>query len=182
LETEKSGRKELDEVGETKNGNLKRPELTNGRPLTAQQEQDADERIRRLTHDSNALRKSLKEQTEDAAQSQRMLKMLPDALIFRFGEHRGSAVQLHFTPKNQFRPASREARVFQAVEGDLWVDGKQARPMGISGHLTREVKFGGGWLAFECWGPVPSETNGSREGLLGTDASECGHERQGPFS
>ncbi len=146
LETEKSRRKEVDEVVETKDGDLKRPVLINGRLLTAKQAHDADEQIRKLTGDSNTLRKSMKEQNEDAAHTQRLLKMLPEALIFRFGERRGDAVQLQFTPNRGFRPATREAQVFQAMEGDLWVDSKQGRLMEIGGHLTREVKFGGGWL------------------------------------
>ena len=146
LETEKSGRKEVDEVVQTKDGDLKLSMSVNGRPLTAKREHDVDEQIRRLTSDSNALRRSLKEQNEDAAGSQRLLKMLPEALIFRFGERRGDAVQLHFTPNPRFRPATREAQVFGAMQGDLWVDSKQGRLMEISGHLTREVKFGGGLL------------------------------------
>ena len=146
LETEKSGRKEVDEVVETKNGDLKRPVSINGRALTAKEERGADEQIRRLEHDPNALRKSLKEQNDDAAQSQRLLKMMPEAFNFRFGERRGDAVQLHFTPNRHFRPTTREARVFQSMEGDLWVDSKQSRLMEINGHLTREVKFGGGVL------------------------------------
>jgi hypothetical protein len=146
LETEKSRRKEVDQVVETKDGDLKRPVSINGRPLTVRQEHNADEQVRRLENDSIALRKSMKEQNEDAAHSQRLLKMLPEALTFRFGERRGDAVQLHFTPNRRFGPATREARIFQAMEGDLWVDSKQARLMEISGHLTREVKFGGGLL------------------------------------
>lgn len=146
LETEKSGRKEVDDVVQTKDGELKRPVLINGRPPTAAQEHDADEQIRKLTGDSNALRKSTKQQDEDSAHSQKLLKMLPDALIFRFGERRGNAVQLHFTPNPRFRPTTREAQVFQAMEGDMWVDSKQRRLMEISGHLTREVEFGRGLL------------------------------------
>jgi hypothetical protein len=148
LEIEESRRKEVDEVVETKNGDLKRPLLVNGQPLTAQQEHDTDKQIRRLKDDPNALSKSMKEQNEDAAHSQRLLKMLAEALIFRFGERRGDAVRLHFMPNRRFRPATREARVFQAMEGDLWVDSKQARLMEISGHLTTEVKFGGGILGY----------------------------------
>ncbi len=148
LEAEKSGEKEVDQVIETKDGELKRPLLINGRPLTAKQEQEVDEQIRRMIGDAKALHKSLKQQNEDADRSQRLLKMLPDALIFSFGERRGDAVRLHFTPNYNFRPANREARVFQAMEGDLWVDSKQGRLMEISGHLTREVKFGGGLLGY----------------------------------
>jgi hypothetical protein len=146
LETEKSRRKEIDEVVETKNGDLKRPILINDRPLTARQEHEADEQIRRLVSNPNALRRSLKEQNDDAAHSQRMLKLLPQALIFRFGQRKGDAVELLFSPNPRFRPPTREAQVFQAMEGSLWVDSKQQRLMELSGRLTHEVKFGGGFL------------------------------------
>jgi hypothetical protein len=146
LETEKSRRKEIDEVVETENGDLKRPILINDRPLTARQQHEADEQIRRLVSNPGALRKSLKEQNDDAAHSQRMLKLLPQALIFRFGQRRSNAVELLFSPNSHFRPPTREAQVFQAMEGSLWIDSKQQRLMELSGHLTREVKFGGGFF------------------------------------
>jgi hypothetical protein len=93
-----SGEKEVDEVLETKDDALKRPLLTDGRQLTATQEQDADERVQRLIRDSNPLRKSMREENEDDARSQRLLKMLPNALISSFGEHRGDTVELNFKP------------------------------------------------------------------------------------
>lgn len=146
LETEKSGRREVDEVVETKSGDLKRPISIDGRPLAGKQERAADEQIRKLANDPSALRKSMKEQNEDSDRSQRMLKMLPEALIFRFGERRGDTVQLHFRPNPSFRPRTHEAQVFQAMEGDLWVNAKQKRLIALQGHLTRRVEFGGGWL------------------------------------
>ena len=146
LETEKAHRKEVYEVVETKNGDLKRLLLINGHSLTARQEREAEEQIRRLASNPSALRKSLKEENDDAAQSQRMLKTLPQALIFRFGEKKGDAVELLFSPNPHFHPPTREAQVFQAMEGKMWLDTKQQRLIELSGHLTREVKFGGGWL------------------------------------
>ena len=77
LETEKSRRKEIDEVVETKNGDLKRPLLINDCPLNARQQRQADEQIRRLVSNPEALRRSMKEQNDDAARGQRMLKILP---------------------------------------------------------------------------------------------------------
>jgi hypothetical protein len=146
LEIEKSHRKEVDEVVETTNGDLERPILINGRPLTARQQHEADEQIRRLVSNPNALHRSLKEQNDDAAHSQKMLNILPQALIFRFGQQKGDAVELLFSPNPHFRPPTREAQVFQAMEGSLWIDSKQKRLMELSGRLTREVKFGGGFL------------------------------------
>lgn len=146
LETEKAGRKEVDEVVETKNGDLKRPVLINGRPLTARQQRESEEQIARLVRNPSALRRTLKEQNDDAAHSQRMLKLLAQALIFRFGQQKENAVEFLFSPNPKFHPPTREAQVFQALEGSLWVDSKQQRLIELSAHLTHEVKFGGGFL------------------------------------
>jgi hypothetical protein len=141
-----NGQKELDEVVETKNGDLKRPLLINGRELTAQQKQKSERETNQQVHNPSALRKSLNDKNEDAARSQRLLKMLPDAFHFKYGERRGDLVQLNFSPNPNFHPPTREAEVFHAMEGSLWVSTKQSRVEEISGHLIREVKFGGGFL------------------------------------
>jgi hypothetical protein len=146
LEMEKSGRKEIDEVVESKDGDLKWPLSIDGRQLTAAQKEAAERRIQQLLRDPDALRKSMRGESEDAARSQRMLKVLSKALTFTFCEQRGDTVELHFTPNPQFRPATGEERVFQAMEGDIWVNSKQARLAEITGRLSHEVKFGGGFL------------------------------------
>lgn len=71
-----------------------------------------------------------------------MLKVLPEALSFSFGQQQGDTVELHFKPNRQFRLGTREERVFQALEGDIWVNRKRERLVEITGHL----KFGGGLL------------------------------------
>jgi hypothetical protein len=144
LETEKAGRKEVDQVVETKVGDLKWPLLIDGRRLTATQEKAVDQRIQKLVGDPNALRGSMKEESEDTARSQRLLKALPKALTFSFGEQQGETVKLHFKPNRQFRPETREERVFQALEGDIRVNVKHERLVEITGRLSQEVKFGGG--------------------------------------
>jgi len=55
-------------------------------------------------------------------------------------------VELKFKPNPHFPPSSHEAAVVHAMEGVLWVNGRQKRLVEISGHLTRPVKFGGGLL------------------------------------
>ena len=92
------------------------------------------------------LRKSLNEKNQDAARSQRLLKMLPDAFHFNYGERRGDIIQLNFAPNPSFHPPTHEAEVFHAMEGSVWVNSKEARVEEITGHLIHEVKFGGGLL------------------------------------
>jgi hypothetical protein len=76
LETEKSHRKEIDEVVETENGDLKRPILINDRPLAARQQHEADEQICRLVSNPGALRKSSKEQNDDAAHNSKVMRAI----------------------------------------------------------------------------------------------------------
>jgi hypothetical protein len=83
-EMEKSGRKEIDEVVESKDGDLKWPLSIDGRQLTAAQKEAAERRIQQLLRDPDALRDSMRGENEDAARSQRMLKVLPNALTFTF--------------------------------------------------------------------------------------------------
>src|SRR5438093_10917350 len=86
LETQKpNGQTEADEVVEIQNGDLKRPLLINARALTAEQQQKSDKRIRQFVRNPATLRQSLNEKTQDAARSQRLLKMLPDAFHFNYG-------------------------------------------------------------------------------------------------
>jgi hypothetical protein len=146
LEFENSSGREVDEIVETKQGDLKRRVTLNGQALTAKQEHDEDERIQKLTKDANALRASLRDKNEDIARSQRMLRTIPDALLFSFAGHRGDTVELSFVPNPRFRPASREAQVFKAMEGNMWVNKKGMRLVEITGRLSHEVKFGGGLL------------------------------------
>ena len=137
------GAKETDAVIETKDGDLKKPLLTNGQPVS---KAEAEKRLEKSAQDSDALQKSRKEENEDSAHSQELLKMLPDAFIFKFGARRGNLVQLKFSPNPKFTPPNREAEVFHAMQGYVWLDTKQSRLAEISGHLIHEVKFGGGIL------------------------------------
>lgn len=146
LETRKSGTTEVREVVETKDGDLDWLISVDGEPLPEDQRRERERGLQRLIHNPAELKKWKGETDEDEARSQRLLKVLPDALIFEYGEQRGDSVKLKFTPNSHFRPPSHDAAVVQAMEGVLWVNWRQKRLMEISGRLTRSVKFGGGLL------------------------------------
>lgn len=137
------GARETDDVVETKDGDLKRQLLINGHPVS---KAEADRKLEQAAQDSAALQKSGKEKNEDTARSQELLKILPDAFTFKFAARRGSLVELKFSPNPAFKPPNHEAEVFHAMQGNLWLDSRQSRLEAISGHLVREVKFGGGLL------------------------------------
>ncbi len=146
VENESPHGREVDEVIGTKHGDLKRRVVINGRPLNAAQEREENERIKKLASHPQALRKSMNNEDQDSNRSQKMLKMLPDALTFSYGETHGDTVELHFKPNPSFRPPSYEARVFQSLEGNLWVNSKQERLVELTGRVIHEVRFLDGLL------------------------------------
>ena len=146
LDTEKATRKETYEVVETKEGDLQRLVAVNDQPLSPEEQKKQDEHIQYLINHPEELHKSQREKEEDEDRSQRLLKTLPDALNFAYGARRGDLVQLTFKPNPGFRPSFHEAHVFHAMEGSMWVSSREFRLSEINGHLTHEVKFGGGLL------------------------------------
>jgi hypothetical protein len=138
----------VDEVVETKDGELKYPIVVNGRSLDQQQRQQAEKRLQSLVTHPQDIHNSSKAESEDDSHGQRLLKMFPNAFIVHYAGTDGSLVQLHFTPNPKFDPPTREARVFHAMEGSIWLDQKQNRLARIKGQLTQEVKFFGGVLGY----------------------------------
>lgn len=146
LETRKSGKAEVREVVETKDADLDWVISVNGKPLPDDQRSERQRGLQRLISNPAELKKLQREKNEDQVRSQRLLKTLPDALVFEYGEERGDLVELKFKANPHFRPPSHEAAVVHAMEGVLWVNGRQKRLVEISGQLTHAVKFGGGLL------------------------------------
>lgn len=137
---------EMDEVIQTSKGELQLPILINGHPPARTEEEKAESRLQQLVNNPAAAQKSRKEKSEDYSRSRRMLKILPEAFLYSYGARQGDRVQLNFRPNPHFRSHSFEEEVFHAMDGTLWVDEKQNRLAGMSGHLTNGVKFLGGLL------------------------------------
>lgn len=141
---EKSGRKEERAVIETKDGNIDRLISIDGQPLTPDQQKKENDRIQKLLKDPSEQRKEKEAEQKDDQEMIRTLKLLPQALLFSYGSRRDDSIQLLFKPNPQFHPDSNEARVLNALAGELWVNSKENRIEEIKGHLIREVRFWGG--------------------------------------
>jgi hypothetical protein len=141
-----AGKEQVKWIVETREGDLDRLWSVNGRPITREQQKLEDRRIEDLLHKPDRRRKRQRAQREDAQQTERLFKMLPDAVTARFEEHKGGLVELLFQPNPNFRPSSHEAAVFHAMEGRIWIDERENRLAEIEAHLIRPVKFYGGLL------------------------------------
>jgi hypothetical protein len=146
LEKEQDGKKQVEEIVETKEGSLSRLLSTNDRPLTVKQQEEEDQRVQELVTSQSAKRKLQRALEAETLQGRRLFKMLPDAFVFNYAGADGNLARLTFGPNPNFRPPSLEARVFHDMEGEMWVDCKQERLAAFNGHLTEDVKFGFGLL------------------------------------
>jgi hypothetical protein len=145
LEKEQYGKKQVEEIVETKQGSLSRLLSINDRPLTAKQLLVEDQRVRELMTSRSAQQKLRRTLEAETLQGRRLFKMLPDAFVFSYAGGDGNLVKLSFKPNPGFHAPSLEARVFHDLEGEMWVDCKEERLTAFDGHL-KTVKFGFGLL------------------------------------
>lgn len=134
------------DVVETKRGEVERLIAIDGHPLTKQQQIADEARMQKFLHNAEVQQKEKKASSSDFQQEQNLMKLLPNALTYRYvGEEHG-LIHLTFTPDPNFRPATREAEVFHHMSGDFWISKFNMRLEQFSGRITSRVEFGWGLL------------------------------------
>jgi len=140
------GKEQVKWIVETREGDLARLSSVNGRPISAEEQKQEDQRIQNLVQKPADQKKQQRAQQEDARQTENLFKMLPDAFNAKFGEHKNGLVEILIEPNPNFHPSSHEAEVFHTMKGRIWIDEKQNRLAEIEGRLIHPVKFYGGLL------------------------------------
>lgn len=130
-------------VATTQQGSVDRVFEKNDRKLSESQQRDV---IERFMHDPRAKKKQIEESNHDSQQIDDLLKLLPNAFLWTQTGLTPTDVILHFEPNLDFRPPTREARVFSGMTGDISIDRREHRIASMTGLLTRDVTFGGGLL------------------------------------
>ena len=148
VRTRVSGKDEVKWVVQTRDGDVDRLRSVDGRPISAEQERQEERRIAGLVRKGDEDKKGRRAEQEDDRQMDHLLKMLPQAVIAKYGEHKGDNVELLYEPNPDFHPSSHEDAVFHAMAGQIWVSARESRLAEIEGHLIREVKFYGGLLGY----------------------------------
>lgn len=141
-----NGQNQTKRVVEMRDGSLERLIATNGKSLSAEQQQKETERVNSLVRHPSEREKLNRQQRKDAAQYAALIKMIPAAFTFKYAGQQGDLVHLTFVPNPAFRSSSWQARVLHAMAGDLWIDAKDQRLAAVNGRLIEDVKFGGGLL------------------------------------
>ena len=94
LEKEQYGKKQVEEIIETREGSLSRLLSINGQPLTAKQQVEEDQRVQELMTSRSAKRKLQRSLDAETLQGRRLFKMLPDAFVFSYAGDDGNLVKL----------------------------------------------------------------------------------------
>jgi len=129
-------------VVQTKQGSLSKAIEIDGEPLTPQQEQEEKMKMHRFVTDAEVRQKQKKSDREDAQKATSLTRMLPDGFLWTKTEEHGDETILAFHPNPNFKPPTREARVFAAMEGTMVVNTKEQRIKTLQGTLISDVNFG----------------------------------------
>ena len=131
-------------VVETDYGSLRRTFSRGGKPLSAAEAKDEDQRIEKAIHDPARLAKQKRDGQQDDKDAEDLLNMLPLAFIWTIEGQDAKTVTMHFEPNSNFRPSTLQSRVLAVMNGTVVVDKAQRRIKTISGKLTEDVTFGYG--------------------------------------
>lgn len=134
------------DVIETKEGSLAKTLLINGRPLTPEQRDQDEVRMKKLVSDPNERAKRDHRLHQDEERAHQLLKAIPDAFVFKYDGIDGSQVRLTFKPNSNYTPTTRELTVYHAMTGKVWIDQAARRLSKIEGQLFENVNFGWGLL------------------------------------
>ena len=134
------------DVIDTKDGQLARTVLINGKPLTPDQRASDEARMKKLVEDPAERAKREKRAKDDDDKLTQMFKAIPDAFIFKYDGEENGQVRLTFFPNPHYEPPNRELQVFRALSGKMWVDRSASRLTRMDGTLFEDVTFGWGLL------------------------------------
>jgi hypothetical protein len=136
---------------ETSKGGLSRTIAKNGKPLSPDEQAQADEKLKSYAYDTDARSKKRQSNREDDQRSITLMKSLPDAFNYTLtgvtkGPNGDEMVHLKFRAKPGWSAPTRETRVLEGMEGDMVIDRTAMRVAEINGTLFKDVDFGWGIL------------------------------------
>jgi hypothetical protein len=117
----------LTEQVETADGPVKRLVSTNGRQLGVVDQQQEEDRLNRLLNSPREQAHQRQEYVEDEQRIGRILALLPDAFLFDYAGEEDGCTHLRFRPNPDYPARTIEARIFHAMNGELWIESRYKR-------------------------------------------------------
>jgi hypothetical protein len=137
--------KMLEQV-ETADGPLTMLVASGGKPLSAADQREEQERLNHLLNSPSEQARHRQDYADDEKRIGRILALLPDAFLYEDAGVDNGCVRLRFRPNPEYPPHSIEARIFHAMQGEIWIDARYKRLARLDGQLQENVDFGYGIL------------------------------------
>ncbi len=118
----------------------------NGRPLSGNAREEAQERLDRLLTSPQEQQRHSRDYCKDEERIGRIVAMLPDAFLYQYDSEENGFYRLRFYPNPNYPLRSIEARIFHSMSGELTMDARFKRLAGLEGHIDQNVDFGFGIL------------------------------------
>jgi len=136
---------------ETSEGGLSRTIAKNGKPLTPQEQAEADQKLKSFAYDKDARRKKRQSNRDDDQRSITLMRSLPDAFNYTVtgvskAPNGHEMVRLAFKAKPGWSAPTHDTRVLEGMDGDMVIDQTAGRIAEINGELFKDVDFGWGIL------------------------------------
>jgi hypothetical protein len=115
-------------------------------PLSSDQQEKQEHRLKKLLSDHDSVKSELQDQRAETQRRIKMVKAFPRAFFFDFAGEEKGLLHFHFFPNPDFSPKDRESQMYRGMEGELWIEPRQERMLSIEGKLVKDVSFGWGVL------------------------------------
>ena len=166
-------------ICETRDGDVARLMVQNGKPLSPADEQKEEARLDGLLSDPGKQRRRKQAESEDTGRVLKVLRALPTAFVYQDAGAgtgpTGKVEKFTFRPNPGFSPPDLETQVLTAMTGEIWIDPVHLRVARLEGHLQQDVDFGWGILGrLNKGGWIVIEQADVSEGQWRTCAFRCG--------
>lgn len=140
---------------ESRDGNVARLVLRDGKPLSPEMDQAERERLTDTLKDPDAFIKHAKGDESGKKIADQIIRTMPDAMIYTYvpgqpqtGKNPGmTEVVVDFEPNPKFHPPSTMAEALTGLKGRVWLDSKSKQILRMDGTIFKSVNFGWGMLA-----------------------------------
>ena len=139
------------EMIETKDGDVARLIAEDGKPLSPEADRAELARLDNLAEHPELQERRHKEEIADAKRVSDLMKLLPDAMIYKIEATEpcasGECYRMSFAPKPGWNGPALESDLLRGVAGEVWIDTKQERLVRLDARFIADVNFGLGILA-----------------------------------
>jgi hypothetical protein len=128
----------------------------NDRPMTDEGRKNEDARVDRFVKNPDELRKKQREEHDNRERLNRVLRAMPEALLYEYVGFEPAAVGLghkgedllrvQFRPNPDYDPPTRVEQLLTGMAGTILLDPQRQRLARIDGTLQKDVAFGWGIL------------------------------------